>query len=256
MSRLTTILSATLLALCLGGLSEAAPRGGRGGPQAGGGQGGQQGPQAGRGGRRGPRAGKRGRRGRRGPQGRRGGQQGPMQKIFARLDADKDGKISAAEAAAAGATRAAQIMAADANNDGFVTLDELRAYARQQQVTNMFSRLDKNNDGALDASELGRKGARLLQAADKDGDGKLTMQEVTDYLAAQATARQTRRQNRQQLLAAFKAADADNDRKLSAAEWPAGASATHAAVDADSDGSVTPREVAAYVRANNGNSPF
>jgi len=178
-----------------------------------------------------------------------------MQKVFDRLDADKDGKLSAAEAAAAGTARAAQIMAADANNDGFVTLDELKAYARQQQATSMFSRLDKNNDGSLDAAELGRKGARLL-AADKDGDGKVTLQELTDWLAAQAAARTARRQTRQQLLTAFKAADADNDRKLSAAEWPAGAAATHAVVDADSDGSVTLREVAAYVRANNGTSPF
>lgn len=177
-----------------------------------------------------------------------------MQKIFDRLDADKDGKISTAEAAAAGA-RAAQIMAADANNDGFVTLDELKAYARQQQATNMFSRLDKNNDGALDAAELGRRGARILQA-DKDGDGKVTLQELTDWLAAQIAARATSRQTRQAILTAFKAADADNNRKLSAAEWPAGAAATHAAVDANSDGEVSVREIAAYMRANNGTSPF
>lgn len=249
MTRLTTILSATLLALCLGAPSEAAPggRGGPQGPQAGqggqGGQGGQQGP----GGRRGPRR----------PQGQPG-QPGPgaggLSKVFDRLDADKDGKISAAEAQAAG-PRAAQIMAADSDADGFVTLAELQAHARSQHATQTFSRLDKNSDGFLDASELGRMGQRLLQA-DKDGDGKVSLQELIDFFAAQAQAAQQQRQTAQAIAAAFRAADSDSNGKLSAGEWPTGASATHAAVDADSDGQVTGREVMAYAHANNGQSPF
>ena len=247
MTRLTTILSALLLSLCLSGLSQAAPggRGGPRGPQAGPGAGGPGG-QGGQGGQRGP--------GRRGPRGPQAGPGAGAGKIFDRLDADKDGKISAAEAQAAG-PRAAQIMAADSDGDGFVTQAELRAHAQAQHVTQTFTRLDKDNDGFLDAAEMGRAAQRLLQA-DKDGDGKVSRQELTDFVAAQAQAAQQRQAGAQAIVAAFRSADSDSNGKLSAGEWPTTAAATHAAVDADSDGQVTGREVMAYVRANNGQSPF
>lgn len=164
--------------------------------------------------------------------------------MIARLDTDGDGKISAAEAAAAGAAAAARIMAADADGDGFVTADELRAYEQAQ----MFDRLDRNNDGFLAGSEL-RRG---LAAADTDGDGKVSLQEFKDYLDLQARQAAAR----QQVFVDFQAADANQDHKLDASEWPAGAAASFAAVDANGDGFVTPREVVAYMRANNGTSPL
>jgi Ca2+-binding EF-hand superfamily protein len=137
-------------------------------------------------------------------------------------------------------------MAADGDGDGFVTADELRTYTQTQA----FSRLDKNGDGQLDARELRR--ARRLQGADADGDGVVTLQEYQDFLAQQAAKAQARKQLGQD----FKAADANNDHKLDGSEWPATATASFADVDANSDGEVTPREIGAYVRANNGQSPF
>jgi Ca2+-binding EF-hand superfamily protein len=137
-------------------------------------------------------------------------------------------------------------MAADADGDGFVTKDELRAHMQAKA----FDRLDRNNDGVLDASELRR--ARRLKAADTDGDGQVSQAEYQAFLAAQAA----KAQARQQLAQSFQAADANNDHALDASEWPAGATAAFADVDANNDGSVTPREIGAYMRANNGASPF
>jgi len=164
----------------------------------------------------------------------------------ARLDTDHDGKISAAEAAAAGTTASTQIMAADKDNDGFVTADELREWEQAQR----FDRLDRDDDGFLSATEIGRH--RDLLAADTDADGKVSLQEYQAHLAAAAA----RVAAQQAAVQAFQAADADNDRKLSAAEWPASATATFTAVDADADGFVTPREIGAYMRANSGTSPI
>ena len=65
---------------------------------------------------------------------------------FATLDADKDGKLSAAEREAAPGGR--MIARADADNDGAVTSAEMTAATDRR-----FDRLDSNHDGKIDASE-------------------------------------------------------------------------------------------------------
>ena len=68
---------------------------------------------------------------------------------------------------------------------------------------------------------------------------------------------QAARKTLQSARQAWKAADTDHDRKLSAAEWTAAnAKAAFADVDEDKDGFVTPRETIRWVRANGGQSPF
>jgi Ca2+-binding EF-hand superfamily protein len=237
MRTLPTLLIAAAAAFTLCGVAEAqGRRGGRGpggGPSAGPGGGGSGGPSAGPG-KKGKRHGKRP-----GKKKRPGGGQ-----IFQRLDADGDGQISAAEAAAA--KDPAKIMAADANGDGFVTKDELRTHHQAQ----VFARLDKDGDGTLSGGELRR--ARRLKNADADGDGTVTKAEFDAFVAQQAAKRQTT----QQLHQAFQAADANADRELDASEWPANANASFADVDANGDGAVTPREIGAYLQANNGSSPL
>jgi Ca2+-binding EF-hand superfamily protein len=233
------------------GLSTAAlgsPGGGPGGGGHGGGPGGggHHGPGAGPGGPGHHGPGGPGHGGHGGPGGRHPGAGFPAgtNPAIGRLDTDGDGQISAAEAAAAGPNAATHIMAADANGDGFVTADELRTY----QETQTFARLDRDSDGFLAGSELRGN----LAAADTDGDGKVSLQEFRDHLAQLAQQAQAR----QQLMADFQAADANGDHKLEASEWPATAAAAFATVDTNSDGFVTPREIGAYLQANNGQSPL
>jgi Ca2+-binding EF-hand superfamily protein len=65
---------------------------------------------------------------------------------------------------------------ADTNNDGKITVEELKAHA-QARRDEMFKRADKNNDGALSADEVGRRWERL-QVADADHNGSVTRAEL------------------------------------------------------------------------------
>lgn len=66
---------------------------------------------------------------------------------FARMDANKDGKLTADERQGRRGGRMGAT--ADANGDGVVTLEEQRA-----QAARTFDRLDRNKDGKIDASEI------------------------------------------------------------------------------------------------------
>jgi Ca2+-binding EF-hand superfamily protein len=65
---------------------------------------------------------------------------------------------------------------ADTNNDGKITVDELKAHAEARREE-MFKHADKNNDGALSADELGRRWERL-QVADTDKSGSVSRAEL------------------------------------------------------------------------------
>lgn len=167
--------------------------------------------------------------------------------MFHRLDANSDGVIDATEAAAA--PGGIDVMLADADGDGGVTIDELRDYLAIQALQRAFDRVDANGDGVLDAAEIAasQNPARIL-AADADGDGQVTQAEFDAHVAAQQALRQA-------AAAAFQAADADGDHALSASEWPASATASFSDVDADGDGSVSRRELGEWIQAN-GSSPI
>lgn len=204
-----------------------------------------QAPQPGQG-PRGPRAGQRG-------QGQGQGQRGPGQRAkhkarqaFQRIDTNQDGKIDAAEAQAAGKP---DIMNADADQDGFVTPQELAQAARQRIGKQLFDRLDANQDGVLDASELQGKAQRLLQA-DANGDGQVTPDELKAFVQAQRPQGPGQGGPGGGARQAFQAADANQDGKLDASEWPATAAAAFADVDANNDGFVDRDEVRAYAQAN------
>jgi len=96
---------------------------------------------------------------------------------FKEIDKNGDGKITAAEAKAAGISDA-DFKKADKNGDGSLTTDEylntteyVPAYA--------FKEIDKNGDGKITAAEA--KAAGISDAdfkkADKNGDGSLTTDE-------------------------------------------------------------------------------
>jgi Ca2+-binding EF-hand superfamily protein len=65
---------------------------------------------------------------------------------------------------------------ADTNQDGKITVDELKAHAAARREE-MFKRADKNTDGALSADEVGRRWERL-QVADADHNGSVTRAEL------------------------------------------------------------------------------
>ncbi|MET0307187.1 MAG: ca2+ sensor protein [Sphingomonas sp.] len=67
---------------------------------------------------------------------------------FAKLDLNKDGKITPDERPEKGGMADRMISRADANGDGVITLEEQRAQALQR-----FDRIDTNHDGKIDQAE-------------------------------------------------------------------------------------------------------
>ena len=82
-------------------------------------------------------------------------------------DADKDGRISKAEAQAAADRFASRFDAMDVNKDGFLDKTDRELRMRQQRAE-FFSRADSNKDGALSRDEfIVERGARAEQRQEK-----------------------------------------------------------------------------------------
>ena len=85
---------------------------------------------------------------------------------FARLDGNKDGKISKEERPGAGEGRGGRMMSRiDTNDDGTISLDEQRAQANKR-----FERLDTNNDGKLDQAERDAARERMRGMMERRGN--------------------------------------------------------------------------------------
>lgn len=112
---------------------------------------------------------------------------------FERLDADRDGKLTPADRAAA-RTRMADTMfeRLDADRNGAISRDEWTAGA---------ARLAAAHEGAGRRGRPGMRGAGFIARADGNDDGAVTLDEM-----------------RAQALARFDRADANKDGKISAAE--------------------------------------
>lgn len=110
----------------------------------------------------------------------RGDRGARMEQRFAEMDADKDGKVSAAEMRAA---REARFAKADADGDGKLTVEELdaaRQARRMERLERMVVWLDADGDGMLSADEFDPHRGRMLARLDADGDGALSQEEMRD----------------------------------------------------------------------------
>jgi Ca2+-binding EF-hand superfamily protein len=112
-----------------------------------------------------------------------------MEKHFAMMDADKDGKISMAEHEA-GAKSMFTLM--DANKDGVVTADEMTAanmHGAPASKSDMSAQdkikvVDTDGDGKLTAAEHATASSSMFTRADTNRDGFLSRQEVAAAHAA------------------------------------------------------------------------
>ena len=111
------------------------------------------------------------------------GGHGKMMERLKAADTNGDGSISRAEAAAL--PRIAQNFdAIDANKDGQVSMDELRAFHAQHRAAaaaEHFKRLDADGDGRISKAEAQANAPRLFAHFDKldvNGDGFITPEEM------------------------------------------------------------------------------
>lgn len=94
-----------------------------------------------------------------------------------KMDTDGNGKISKAEAEAAGAAHFAEF---DSDGNGSVSFEEFQAQAdkhHKMMLKHRFEKADKNNDGVLTADELGGRFANRFDKMDTDGDGEISSEE-------------------------------------------------------------------------------
>jgi Ca2+-binding EF-hand superfamily protein len=117
------------------------------------------------------------------------GERGAMMS-FDDVDADGDGKITAAEMKAHADARFAE---ADTDKDGFLNAAEMQAHMlaqasvrMQERSARMIERMDADGDGKISAAEMqagprrGDRFERMLSRLDKDEDGAISRAEMDE----------------------------------------------------------------------------
>ncbi len=213
-----------------------------------------------------------------------GGAQGiDPEKIFARFDANGDGRIVAAEIPDEARGMFERLLVrADKNGDGTLTKQELVDAANQlkppaagkpgqMDPARMFDYLDKNADGKLSADEIpeGRPMLEvLMKRGDRDGDGSLSREEFITGInvlrslqpgqppagngpPATGPAGQQPRPgvDKQRLVQRFSQMDADHDGKVSREEFDAARKARFAKIDSNGDGYLEAGEIEQHAAA-------
>jgi hypothetical protein len=100
-----------------------------------------------------------------------------MGALMGEADTDKDGTISRTEAEAFAGQRAKAI---DANNDGKITAAEIQAYRekrRQERMAEWLKRLDADGDGTVSVAEFEKAQVWRMARLDRDGDGRIEQRE-------------------------------------------------------------------------------
>lgn len=163
---------------------------------------------------------------------------GPWQKA----DTNKDGAIDRAEFDAQGAER---FKAIDANGDGFVTSEEMKAFHEAQRAkfeaakgdmgAKFLKRFDKDNDGKISAAEWPKDGRLKFEKADANIDGFVTGDEM-------AQAHKPRDGGKGDPADRLAKLDTDNDGKISLAEWNVMGEKMFARLDDNKDGRISADE--------------
>ncbi|MEZ5895007.1 MAG: hypothetical protein R3C51_01280 [Parvularculaceae bacterium] len=95
---------------------------------------------------------------------------------FSRFDADGDGKVAVSEL---DEKHKAFIEKADADNDGYITQDEMKTLRDERRSERQARRFpDANGDGAVDWSEYEASAKERFDKLDADGDGSLSQDEM------------------------------------------------------------------------------
>lgn len=107
-----------------------------------------------------------------------------MQKFMGKADTNNDGVITVEELkAGAEKMRAEHLAKVDTDHDGKVSPEERKA-AFEKFAEERFTKMDKNNDGALSKDEVGDKRWERLSVADADKNGSVTREEIKTAVAA------------------------------------------------------------------------
>ncbi|OEL28876.1 putative calcium-binding protein CML20 [Dichanthelium oligosanthes] len=132
-------------------------------------------------------------------------------RVFRRLDADGDGRISAAEMRESCGCTAEEaeemVAAADRDGDGFISLEELGALFEDGDQSDAlraaFAEYDEDGDGVITAEELRRalrrlgiageemeaeRCAEIVAAVDRNGDGVISFDEFKAMMSTEPAA--------------------------------------------------------------------
>ncbi|MEL7000549.1 MAG: hypothetical protein AAFP68_20040, partial [Pseudomonadota bacterium] len=87
--------------------------------------------------------------------------------------------------AAPRALREARYQPSEVDQDGAVTLDEMKAMKRQRgsedRMSRRFARADTNGNGAIERTEFEDVAERRFERTDANGDGALTLDEIREH---------------------------------------------------------------------------
>ena len=103
------------------------------------------------------------------------------EKIFGRIDADHNGKISREELMPQTARRFLKV---DANADGTVTTSEIDGWLKplmERRKTRILSRMDADKNGDVSRQELDLFIEALFKEADSDQDGGVSLTEARAF---------------------------------------------------------------------------
>ena len=167
-----------------------------------------------------------------------------LRQEFRQLDADRDGVLTAADAdlheavakAQARANAAMQLLRFDLDRDGAVTADEVRRFLA-------YERRSQTGSAAAQATEA--EVSRIM-AADKDGDGKVTLAEAMSAAEAQPENRYSWMFSQSARVRQLLALSRSGDGRLTLADFEAAGAQQFRAADTDNNGTISQEELNAF----------